>query len=221
MSLLLFSLLYRALHAGKPGYLIAFTLVFSLGLSVHIFLAVNSVLPLLFVYVYFALKRLRWRMHLRVGLSVLFALIVESFLIIPLYQFISTRDSFLPPFYATYSWLQPLKTYVLQSLIFNSYANIPYEKSAFVDIYLLLFGVLGLWQWLRHDEKEKACIFGLSVVALFMLSYYGSFWRPTAGLTPLRFTIFMNVCLVPPAAVGLRAVYDLFIRDRERKERER
>jgi hypothetical protein len=109
--------------------------------------------------------------------------------------------------YTTSNYFEWVETYLFQSLLFNTYYNIPFQKSEYVDIFLMLLGIFGLFAWWRQGEKTRCLVFALSIGCLFILGYYGSFLAFTQSITPMRFIIMMNLCLIFPSAQSLAIIY--------------
>jgi hypothetical protein len=65
---------------------------------------------------------------------------------------------------------------------------------------LLVLGLAGLVVWWFGGRRGSAAAFGGSVVALFLLTCFGSLWGPTRILEPLRFRVGFLLLLACPAA---------------------
>jgi hypothetical protein len=72
-------------------------------------------------------------------------------------------------------------------------------------------------EWRKQGHGQRSAIFATTVFFFFLLAYYGSFWDFTASLTPLRFVVFMNLCLAFPASSGLLKLYSLFTENKSLK----
>jgi hypothetical protein len=71
---------------------------------------------------------------------------------------------------------------------------------------LFVTGLAGLAGWWFGGRRAMAAAFGGSIVALVMLTGFGSLWNPTKVLEPLRFRVAFGFLLAVPAAsavVGL------------------
>jgi hypothetical protein len=133
---------------------------------------------------------------------------------LPFLDFIETTSP-ISLFHVTHSYLEPVRTYLFQSLVFNQYMNIPFQKSAMIDTLFMVLGICGMLGWWKHGQRMRAIVFGATVAFLFLLSYYGSFFRWTASLTPLRFLIVMNIYLAFTAAAGISGLYRSFLSDKK------
>ena len=213
--ILVSSFFYRFVKSGKFTDIALFALLFTAGFWVHIFSAIHVFIPCLACYL-FCFRKLSFSRHMLVGLSAILVLLLNSIWLIPCLIFMVDyanlgRDNFI---YATPLFYEPLNTYLFLNPRFNSYMNIPFPKSGIVDLLLLCTGVLGMASWWKKGHALRTMLFAASAGFFFLLSYYGSFWEFTASLTPLRFVIFMNICLCFPASRGLCSLYDLFLRSR-------
>ncbi len=209
------SLFYRYLKERKAGYLLAFTVFFAAGFWIHIFTSVHLFIPLLISYL-FHVRRLAFRTHVLIFFCAGLVLISNLPWLLPFLDFVENTSTTHPlaQFHVSQSLLEPLNTYFRQSHVFNQYLHLPYHKSAKVDTLLLILGILGMSCWWKAGEKCKTTLFGGTAGFLFLLAYYGSFFARTASLTPLRFIIAMNLCLVFPAAAGARELYRMFVSDK-------
>jgi hypothetical protein len=65
---------------------------------------------------------------------------------------------------------------------------------------LLVLGMLGLAGWWFGGRRGSAAAFGGSIVALLLLTGFGSLWGPTKIMEPLRFRVALLFLLASPAA---------------------
>jgi len=215
-SLLVVSFLYAYVRGRRYRDIILFTLLFSAGLWVHIFTVIHVGIPLVFCFA-LTFRRLSWKHRALIIAALAVTFLANALWIIPymvmLPDFIVSITKHF--FYSTASLAEPLNTYFFFNIKFNEYMNIPFPKSGFVDLLLLVCAVVGTVSWRKEERKILLWLFACSGAALFLLAYYGSFWTVTASLTPLRFVIYMNVLLCFPAAGGMLKIYRLFIADRQ------
>ncbi len=220
LCILITSFFYRFVKNGKTADIVWFAVLFSAGFWVHIFTALHVFIPVIVCYI-FCFSKLSLKQHALVAFSGSFVFFLNSIWLVPCLIFLVdyadlARDNFI---YATPCLTEPLNTYFFLNLKFNEYMNIPFLKSGIVDLILLGTGILGMTVWRGKENRLRAVLFAATVTFFFLLAYYGSFWDFTASLTPLRFIIFMNVCLCVPAATGLCRLYDLFLKDKPVKIR--
>ncbi len=218
LSLLIISFFYRFAEKGKTADIIWFALFFTAGFWVHIFTAIHLLIPFIVCYIS-CFKKLSLKKHFLVFASLVFVFLLNSIWLIPCLIFLAdyaslTRENII---YTTASLTEPLNTYFFFNFKFNEYLNIPFQKSGIVDFILMGTGILGIVEWKKRNQSLKYAVFTLTVYFLFILSYYGSYWDFSASLTPLRFVIFMNLCLIFPAATGFCRLYELFLRDKPAK----
>ena len=218
LSLLIISFFYRFVQHRRTADIVWFTLFFSAGFWVHIFTAIHVLIPCTACYIFY-FRKLSLKQHALIGLSSAVVFLLNSIWLIPCLIFMVdyanlVRDNFI---YATPNLSEPLNTYFFLNIKFNEYMNIPFMKSGIVDLILLCSGIIGMAAWKKNGHSLKPALFAVMAGFFFLLAYYGSFWDFTASLTPLRFVIYMNLCLTFPAAAGLCRLYDLFLRDKEIK----
>jgi len=214
LSLLTSSVFYRFLKEKSFLTFLGFILVFSSALWIHIFACINLVAPLLILYITF-FPKISLKTHGLVCLSIVIVFLINSPWAIPFINFFDGMfiNQIWTP-YVSYDIFQPIKTYLNQSVYFNLFKNIPFQKSALVDIGLMLFGILGIYNWLKEGEKTKGYVFIGTTIFLFLFSYYGGQWHFTETLTPMRYTIMMNLFLVLPASKGVNKLYELFMENK-------
>ena len=204
LSLYIASLAFRFLRYGSAACLITQTLVLGAALWIHIFTVINC-LPLVFLVMLALLRRTPLR---RTGLEIL-GLLAAALLslpwLIPFLKLLDTSQGNSFAHYTTTDIFEWANTYLLGKPLFNTFA-VPFKKTVFIDIGLMLLGVAGLAGW-RKNRGALAIAFGGAIAFLFLFAYFGSFIPFTRTLTPLRFTIMMNACLALPASVVLCSIY--------------
>ena len=218
LCLLTVSFFFRFMRSGGVSNIIWTTVLFAVGLWCHVFSMLHVAVPLAVCYLG-GLRSSSPRQHGLTFLCLALVFLLNSIWLVPCLIFLpdvvnNSSHLFFP--YTTTSLFEPLNTYLFFDIKFNQYMNIPFPKSGFVDLLLMATGALGMLGWVGQKESLKALLFAVTVVCFFMLAYYGSFWDFTATLTPLRFVIYMNICLCVPAAAGLTRMYDALLRDRSR-----
>lgn len=217
LCLFTLSVFYKFLKGKKILNYLGFIILFSSALWIHIFAFVNLAIPLLICYIAF-FPKINLKIHGLVYLSLGIIFLLNSIWVVPFLKFLDIMfiNMIWTP-YVSYDIFQPIKTYLNQSVYFNSFKNIPFQKSALVDIILMLLGIAGILKWLKEGEKIKGSIFLGTTIFLFFFSYYGSFLRFTEVLTPMRYSIMMNIFLVLPASAGVYELYNLFFQDKSKK----
>ena len=68
------------------------------------------------------------------------------------------------------------------------------------SLVLLVLGLAGLVGWWFGRRKGSAAAFGGSILALILLTGFGSLWGPTRMLEPVRFSVAFVFLLAVPAA---------------------
>ncbi len=217
-SLLAVSCFYRFCSTEKISTLIWTTLTIAWAVWVHAFSIVILFAPMILCYV-FHFKKLRWRLH---G-YVLTATGISILLNIPwIHPFLIFKDQMARDhstlFYTTRSVIEPIKTYLLRNHLFNSYMNIVFQKEEWVDIILLLAGLLGIYAWYKNKNIRLAAVYFGTIVFFLILSFYGAFFEIT-NITPMRFLITLNMFLVIPASLAIMETYRRFFSDKSIKVR--
>ena len=68
-----------------------------------------------------------------------------------------------------------------------------------LGLILLVPGMLGLIRWQAIGRKAEVAAFGGSIIALLLLTGFGSLWEPTKVMEPLRFRVPLQFLLAVPA----------------------
>lgn len=205
LSLYIASLAYRFLKTGQWRVLIWQTVLLGAALWIHIFTVLNCI-PFMMVLYCATLRRVKWH---RLGLhaaSLLAAAAMTTPWLIPFLTMLDQSQGNAFAHYTTTNFFEWANTYVRGKLLFNTF-RVPFPKSAFIDIGLMLFGLGGLLLWKKAGTGVRAAACGFTIAFLFLLAYYGSFIPFTRTLTPLRFVIMMNVFLILPASTALCCVF--------------
>lgn len=133
-----------------------------------------------------------WKWHAAIVGAAALAVAVNLFWLIPLWQFreirigegfFMTTDS---PLYLVSFFLEP-------------------TNEGRAALKLLILGIAGLIAWWFGGRKVSAAAYGGSIVALILLTGFGSFWEPTKLMEPLRFRVaflFLLACPAASAVVG-------------------
>ena len=204
LSLYIASLAYRFLRTGEWPVLVWQTVLLGAALWIHIFTVLNCI-PFMMVLYCATVRRLKWQRLAVHTASLLAAALMTTPWLIPFLSMLDvSQGKGMNTFahYTTTNFFEWANTYVRGKLIFNNY-KVPFQKSAFIDIGLMLFGITGLLQWKKTGAGVRAAACGYTIAFLFLLAYYGSFIPFTRTLTPLRFVIMMNVLLVLPASSAI------------------
>lgn len=201
LSLYIASLSYRFLRRGEVAVLALQTLLMGAALWIHIFTVLNCVPFILLLYCA-VLRRVKWqRLALHMAAMLAAAALTTPWLI-PFIMMLDQSQGNSFAHYTTTNWFEWANTYFRGKLLFNTYL-VPFQKSAIIDIGLMLAGLAGLFQWKRSGSGLRAAVCGYSIAFLFLFAYFGSFISFTRTLTPLRFVIMMNVYLILPASAFL------------------
>lgn len=206
LSLYIASLAYRFLRTGEWPVLVWQTVLLGAALWIHIFTVLNCI-PFMLVLYCTTLRRVkRQRLALHMAAMLAAAAMTTPWLI-PFITMLDQSQGNAFAHYTTTNFFEWANTYVRGKLIFNTF-RVPFPKSAFIDICLMLFGLGGLLLWKKAGAGVRAAACGCTIAFLFLLAYYGSFIPFTRTLTPLRFVIMMNVFLVLPASTALCCLYN-------------
>ncbi len=212
-SLYVFSLVYKLLEQFTWKRFVWLALVSSLLLMMHILAPVHLFIPLLMLYALSA-QKLSFSRHLGLASLALAVLIINSFWLIPLVQFFNDKTT-RPENYnfalQITNLLEPLNVYLRQhqSLL---YRKTPSLNNTFIEVALLLFGIGGMYRWLKEKRWPLFLPFAAGVVFIFAVAYYGSHTRLFPQLQPQRFIVPLNILLLIPASAGvvpvLRALFE-------------
>ena len=214
LSVLATSLFYNFLKSDKIKYFFLTIAVSSLSLWTHFLSGFHLVFAFSVCLLAFIMK-LKLKTIFLVICLVIVMFVIASPMVLPLIKFLDTKVPYYPwrPYF-TDDPLVAVKVYFFQLIPFNKYKNIPFQKSAMVDIGLLLLSLLGFYYWWEKGEKQKLITLSGTFVILFSFAYYSSFFKAFIDLTPLRYVIAMNVFLLIPATAGLVKLYDSFLRQK-------
>ncbi len=130
----------------------------------------------------------RW--HLAIAGAVLVTVLVNLGWLVPLWQFRGLRVG--SGLFMTTDSARYLLDYYLSPSV-----------DARVGLALILVGSVGLILWWFGGRRPAAAAFGGSIVALVLLTGFGSLWGPTKVLEPLRFRVAFCYLLAVPAASAL------------------
>ncbi len=133
-------------------------------------------------------------------------LLLNSFWLVPLatfYHQITHYEYFgdYTPFQIYNIW-EPLNVYLKQNAIFSS-RPAPELNNTFIEVILLLFGIGGLYLWIREKKIKVFLFFLLGTLSLFVMGYYGSHTDFFTKFQPQRFLIPLNIFLIIPASRGI------------------
>ncbi|WP_435021881.1 hypothetical protein TA3x_002609 [Tundrisphaera sp. TA3] len=81
-----------------------------------------------------------------------------------------------------------------------------------LGLLILIPGVLGLIRWRKIGRRAEAAAFGGSILALLLMTGFGSLWGPTRVMEPLRFRVPLQFLLAVPAGSCLIAATGWLIR---------
>ncbi len=203
-SVYVFSLFYRLLDQFTWKRYLLLALLASLLLMMHILAPVHLFIPLLALYA-LSFKKVSLSRHLGIACIIGVVLIINSFWLLPLLQFFNDKTT-RPENYnfalQITNALEPLTVYLRQ------YQSIPYRKTpslnnTFIEVMLLLFGIGGMYRWLRERKTALFLPFAGGIVFIFTVAYYGSHTRLFPQLQPQRFIVPLNLLLLIPASAGL------------------
>ena len=141
-------------------------------------------------------RRWHWAILGAVGLTVALNLIW----LVPLWRFRGLRigsGSFLTSNSARF-----LIDYYLTTLVIPQAAQIQVATllDARTGLIFFVLGLMGMAGWWFTGRRAAVAAFGGSILALILLTGFGSLWEPTKILEPLRFRVAFCYLLAVPAA---------------------
>ena len=137
-------------------------------------------------------RRHGWRWHASILGAAALTVAANLFWLMPLWKFREIRVG--EGFFMTAGTPWFLLAYFLEPT--------PEGRTA---LKLLILGFAGLVSWWFGGRRSSAAAFGGSIVALILLTGFGSFWEPTRLMEPLRFRVaflFLLACPAASAVVG-------------------
>ena len=203
-SIYVFSLAYKLFEQFTWKRYLLLALLASLLLMMHILAPVHLFVPMLMLYALSA-QKLSFPRHLGLASLVLVVLIINSFWLMPLVQFFNDKTT-RPENYnfalQITNLIEPLNVYLRQhqSIL---YRKTPSLNNTFVEVALLLFGIAGMYRWLKEKRWALFFPFAAGVVFIFAVAYYGSHTRLFPQLQPQRFIVPLNILLLIPASAGV------------------
>ncbi len=215
LSLYLLSLFNRLFESFTWKRCLAITILASLLLLMHILSPLLLLPPLLLLYlVHF--KSLTLRHHLSIALTALVVLALNSFWLLPVFQFFQDKTTRPEHYRFTLqidSLFEPLSVYITQkmSILHKKVASL---NSTFMDVIILLAAMAGLYRWKKEGRGKCLLPFLGGAAFLFIIAYYGSRTEFFAQLQPQRFTIPLNLLLIIPAGAGLAAALQALFKER-------
>ncbi|MBI4863070.1 MAG: hypothetical protein HY815_22815 [Candidatus Riflebacteria bacterium] len=82
------------------------------------------------------------------------------------------------------------------------------RQAGILELVLLVVAILGIRRWGRENDRLRAGMFGATVVALFLFTFYGSLSRAGAAIQPLRLTTFLAFLTLVPASSYLACILE-------------
>lgn len=211
LSLYVFSLFYRVIDAMTVPRYIMLSMLFALLINIHILSTFHIIIPIATLYLINA-KRLPLRQHI-VILSIPFVgLVINSYWLIPMVKFVSFKTRNPETWNFTLqirNLFEPVKVYIFQRK--TLFYTIPELNNTFIDVVLLLFGVLGLYGWKLKKLKGLWLPFTGGIIAAFIIAFYGSFTTFFPQFQPERFTVALSLLLIIPASAGFSIFWRVLI----------
>jgi hypothetical protein len=131
-------------------------------------------------------RRHGWRWHAAIVGAGALAVAANLVWLVPLWQFRELRVGAGYFMTANSAWF-----------LFNYFLDPSIETRTALK--LLILGLVGLVVWWFGGRRGSAAAFGGSIVALIVLTGFGSFWGPTRVMEPLRFRVGFLLLLACPA----------------------
>ena len=178
-------------HSGRGGWLALVTVGTGL-FFVHVTAPILALGGLLAFWAVVA-RRHGWRWNLAILGSGMLAVVLNLTWLVPLWRFRHIRTGSSLFMTTNSGW------YLLGYFLERSTEG----RCALV---LLIFGAMGLVAWWVRGLRGQASAFGGSILALIVLTGFGSLWEPTKNLEPLRFRVAFNFLLAVPAASALTGI---------------
>ncbi|WP_435010845.1 hypothetical protein P12x_002131 [Tundrisphaera lichenicola] len=139
----------------------------------------------------------RW--HAAVIGSVVVTVLANAFWLVPLWRFRSIRTP-------AYGFMTSNSARFLLDFFLSP------SIEGRTGLFLLILGFGGLLAWWFSGRRASAAAYGGSIVALIVLTGFGSLWEPSRTLEPLRFRIAFGFLLAVPAGSALVGLTDALIR---------
>lgn len=216
LSLYVFSLFYRVMDEMTVKRYLILSLLFALLINIHILSTFHIIIPIVILYLIHA-KRLSLWQHI-VILSIPFVgLVINSYWLIPMVKFVSLKTQNPDTWNFTLqirNLFEPVKVYIFQRK--TLFYTLPELNNTFIDVILLLFGVLGLSCWKQKKKGGLWLPFTGGVIAAFIIAFYGSFTSFFPQFQPERFTITISLLFIIPASAGLFTFWQALLRNRSR-----
>jgi hypothetical protein len=216
-SIYYFSLFYKLLDCFSWKNYIVAALVGSFLLLMHILSTFTAAVPILILYIC-CRKKLAFKQHLLVLCLPVIALILNSYWIMPVFEFLNdktTRASNWEFAFQIKNIFEPIWVYFFQQKSFYSRAiMVEGFNCTFMDAFLLLLGCLGFRLW--YKKRRYALIFSFAGIFLlfFGVTYYGSHTSFLSQFQPERFSIPLNLYLIIPASIGIYFIFEKLFRNK-------
>lgn len=215
-SLYIFSRFYKLLEGITVSRYLGVCLLLALLINMHILSIFHILIPIAILYLLQA-RRISLQQHALLWLIPVAGLLINSYWLVPLFTFVPYKT--LNPDTWNFTLqnrniFEPLQVYIFQrkSLLYT----IPALNNTFMDVELLLFGVLGLYCWKQKKLQVLWLPFTGGVIAAFMAAFYGSFTAFFPQFQPERFTIALGLLFIVPASVGIYTAGKALHRNRSR-----
>ena len=134
--------------------------------------------------------------HLMVAFLATIVLLLNSYWLIPLAKFYHQimpyefMGKYAP--FQIYNLWEPLNVYLKQNVIY-SFRPTSELNNSFIEVFLLLFGIVGFYLWISEKKIKLFLPFLLGTLFLFFVGYYGSHTDFFTKLHPQRFLISLNI----------------------------
>ena len=210
-SLYILALFYKLFKGMTVRRYMGVCLLFALLLNIHILSTFHILIPIAILYLMHA-RRISLQRHSLIWLIPCIGLVINSYWLVPLFKFVSYKT--LNPDTWNFTLqnrnvFEPLQVYVFQRK--SQLYTIPELNNTFMDVLLLLFGVLGFYCWKRKKLQVLWLPFAGGVIGAFIAAFYGSFTTFFPQFQPERFNIALSLLLIIPASVGIfTAAKELF-----------
>jgi len=204
ISVYVLSIYYKLITSFKIKYYIYFIIWLSLLQSIHVLATAHLIIPFIIIYAYYV-KRLQLYRHILIIAIPFFVILSNSFWIINLVNYFEYKTQSPENYDFTLqidSIFEFFNVYIDQRKGFN-YKPAFLLNNTFMDVFLMVFGIYGLWLWRNRKEFFLVWPFLLAIICTLGLAYCGSKTPLIAQLQPERFNIALGIILLIPAGFSL------------------
>lgn len=182
------SLFYKYIKFKRVKDFLLMTIFGSLIFLIHIFAFFCLIIPVLFLYIY-NFAELNIKTHLTIILCILIIFLINIFSIYPI---LINKELVSTDF--TNSFLGGIKRLLFDFL---------YDGKKLFHNILLVFGIIGLFLWMKNKDKSLYLTFTAASIFFFTIIYFGKYNNSYAKLGPFRFYHALIFLMLYPASSAL------------------